>query len=671
MIGGIVLALLIFFGAFIKYSSSRQYATKRLSRVLLAREFSSALATLACHHLREREIHNLSGKLVKSLEKSLAAMSARSSDNIEFTPFVKKLASRLSAANSELQELTWKVGWEVRKDDFKPILAAYPREKIGMIRIPIVVEYRAQASLEKITEEYLYTVNIKVVANLVPVLSKFTLYVQDARSGEDEERFNRVVTNDHGDLLETDYRPWILKNTTKTVPFPRRFDDIVKSSRGLVYLGGGRVNLGITRGWSNESKYAEGFHLFGQDRKVGFYKTDEIGPMALLSWETGLCKVDPDNPDSVSWYDLIKSGYGEMSSKSSIFKLYGTDQERSPTLVFGDAAARTLCGKAYRESVDNYGPLPYTYLDAQFDDFASGESEEYDFSYFMSEYSKHRGGRLNRSQYNKDYASCLLEVPYNRALGYIITGHNDASPLDSGVIPVSDPLFDFVSGQAAGKGLTKKIPPPYSTIYSDIQDLSAMGELLKKVEIPGRRAMADITLAKGEKLLPVLQKRGYLNKNKLDLNGWLHIKADDGIVIDDSLSLISHGGIILAAGNIEIKSTIKADGGNFLLNLIARKGNIIIDSGLNGDLAVGLTAAGDSSDTGQVKFAGNGSSSEITINGNVAMQRITAGSLASSCSRGVKIVYADDLAALPQHSAEDQSEQSLLMFSFEYPRLLD
>lgn len=198
-----------------------------------------------------------------------------------------------------------------------------------------------------------------------------------------------------------------------------------------------------------------------------------------------------------------------------------------------------------------------------------------------------------------------------------------------------------------------------------------MGELLKKVEIPGRRAMADITLAKGEKLLPVLQKRGYLNKNKLDLNGWLHIKADDGIVIDDSLSLISHGGIILAAGNIEIKSTIKADGGNFLLNLIARKGNIIIDSGLNGDLAVGLTAAGDSSDTGQVKFAGNGSSSEITINGNVAMQRITAGSLASSCSRGVKIVYADDLAALPQHSAEDQSEQSLLMFSFEYPRLLD
>jgi len=100
MVGGIVLALLVFFGAFIKYSSSRQYATKRLNRILLAREFSAALANLACHHLREKELHNLSGKLVKSLEKPISAMSGSSSDKIVFTPFISQLGHQPPKLNT-------------------------------------------------------------------------------------------------------------------------------------------------------------------------------------------------------------------------------------------------------------------------------------------------------------------------------------------------------------------------------------------------------------------------------------------------------------------------------------------------------------------------------------------------------------------------------------------
>ena len=681
MIGGIVLALLIFFGAFIKYSTSRQYATKRLNRVLLAREFSAALATLACQHLREKEIHNRSGKLFKSLEKPLLTMSASVADNIVFTPIINKLIARLESANSELYELTWKVGWEVRKADFKSVTAAYPREKTGLVRIPIVIEYRAPASYEKITEEYIYTINIKVAANLIPVLSRFTLYVKDARSGEDEERFNKVVSNDNGNLVENAFRPWILKNTGRNDAFPANFAEVLKSSRGLVYLGGGRVNLGISRGWSiggggNYGTFAEGFHLLAEGRGNGFYKTDDIGNMALLNCETGLSKTDLNNPDSISWYDLIKSGYAEMSAKTSMFKLYGTDNERSPTLVFGDAAARTICGKAYRESSENYGPLPYTYDDNQFEDYKTAGGEDFDFSYFMNKYSDNNGGAtLSRSKYNREYASCLIEVPYNRALGYIITNYRNDRPLDAGVIQASDPLFDFISGQAVSKGFAEKIPPPLSGIYDDIQDLSSMKALLEALQNKLRNLYQsdtpDITLAPGEKLLPALQKRRYLDNGKLDLNRWLRIKAPDGIVIDESLRLISHGGIILDEGNIEIRSTVKADGGNFLLNLVARRGNIIVDGGLNGELDAALTATGDGSDVGQVKFAGNGSSSPITVKGNVAMQRMAAGSLAGYCARGVSIVYAEDLAALPKDTSEDRSEQPLLMFSFDYPRLLD
>jgi hypothetical protein len=97
----------------------------------------------------------------------------------------------------------------------------------------------------------------------------------------------------------------------------------------------------------------------------------------------------------------------------------------------------------------------------------------------------------------------------------------------------------------------------------------------------------------------------------------------------------------------------------------------MVDAGVNGQLDVSLTASGQGSDVGQVKFAGDGNSSPITINGNVVMQRIAAGSVAGSCSRGVRIEYAEDLAALPQQSADEQSEKPLLMYSFAYPRLLD
>jgi len=672
MVGGIVLALLIFFGAFIKYSSSRQYATRRLNRILLAREFSSALANLACHHLKEKEIHNLSGKLVKALEKPLSGMSGSSSDRIVFPPFIMQLVKRLEAANSELLEVSWQVGWEVRKDDFKPITPAYPREKIGLIRIPVVVEYLAPASREKITEEYLYTINLKVVANLVPVLSKFTLYVKDSRSGENEERFNLAVNDEHGKLLENTYAPWVLKHTADS-NFPATFADIVKSSRGLVYMGGGRVNLGLARGWS-DGPYGEGFHLLGEGRRDGFYKIGQLGPMALLNCETGLCKTDLNNADSISWYDLIKSGYAEMSTKASIFKLFGSDQERSPTLVFGSPVARTICGKAYRESHENYGPLPYTYDDGQFEDYKTAGGEDFDISYFINNYAdQNNGAVLSRSQYNREFASCLIEVPYNRALGYILTNYSTAWPLDSGRVSPSDPLHDFISGRALENGLNEKIPAPYSGIYDDIDNLSSMKALLDKIDIPGRRAMAEIVVPRGEKFTTLLQKRGYLGGDKkLDLNGWLHVKAPEGkIVIDESLRLISHGGVVLDEGNIEIKNSVRADGGKFLLNLVARRGNILIDSSVNGELDIGLIAAGEGSDAGQVKFAGPGSSSPVTVNGNVAMQRIAAGTIAGSCARGVRIDYAEELAALPQQSAEAGSEKPLLMFSFEYPRLLD
>ncbi len=670
IIGGIILALLISFGAFIKYSTSRQYATKKLNKVLLAREFSSALASLACHQLKGKEIKNLSGKLVEALAKPLASMAEKTSDPIVYNDALKGVISKLELANSELRDLDYNVSWVVQKSDFAPVLKAYPREKTGIIRIPILISYKAPGSEDKITEDYLYSIEVKAVANLIPVLSKFTLYVQDALCGEDSDRFNQTLTDAYGNLNGGSFKPWVLDNGGGST-LPDRFSDAVKSLRGLVYLGGGRIVLGIARGWNVPGKYSEGFHLLAEGRGNGLYTTGYVGPMALMNWETGLCNTDPTDDASVFWYDFIKSGFADMSRRNSIFRLMGTDAIRAPTVVFGDVLARTLCARSYRESSANFGPLPYTHSNEQFDDFISGDSEEFDISYFYNQMVL-SSGALSRSEYNARYASCLTEEPYNRSLGYMITNFKIPRPLESGVIAASDPLADFIAGKALLKGFAHRIPDPFSSIYGDVKDLKSINALLSRMQIPGDRSICTIALNKDEKLLSALERNDFLSKGKLDLNGWIYIKTAERVTIDDSLRLQSHGGIVLEEGNIEIKNSIRADGGDFMLNLVALNGSIIIDSSLGGELDVALTASGDSSDSGQVKFAGNSSSAITKVNGNIAMLRLGAGSLSIAAARGVEISYRKSLAALPGQESDEGSEKDLLMFNLDSnPKLVD
>lgn len=673
VIAGIFLALLVAFSAFIKYSTSRQYATKKLNKVLLAREFSFALATLACHQLKAKDLKNPSSRLTECLSKPLAAMSKEESGKVAFADPTLGIVDRLAAANSELRDLTYEVKWVLRRDDFKPCIEAYPREKTGQLRIPVLISYRAPGSNELIKEDYLYQTRAKVTANLVPVLSKFSLYIEDAVAGEGPDRFNKVETNAQGNLAPSAaFRPWVLDNGGGDDKFPDRFAGVVTSPRGLVYLGGGRINLSLARGWNEPGKYGEGFHLFAEGRGDGLYTTGFLGPMALMNWETGLCN-DLSDDANIFWWELIKDGFDELSKTNSIFRLNGTDQEKSPTLVFGEVMARTLCARAYRESSDNFGPLPYVNSDDKFTDYTSGQSEIFDITYFMSEYQK-AAGTLNRGTYNAKFASSLIEEPYNRALAYIITNFKAPHPMDSGAIPASDQLAAFVTGKAAISGAAHNVPAPFDSVFPDVRELKKMGEFLKKERtfIPGQRVAHGIELGKGQKLLPALQQRGLLIKDKLDLNGWLYVKSKEPVVIDDALRLISHGGIVVEQGSIELKNSVRADSGGFLLNLVALNGNIIIDSSLGGELDVALTAAGNGSDAGQVKFAGNSGSIIPVIRGNVAMRTIAAGSLSSAAARGVEIRYRRSLSAMPGQDSDEGSEKDLLMYDLQsLPRLVD
>ncbi len=665
LVGAMVVALFILFGGFLKYSTSRRHSTGKLNSSFLAREFSSAIATLAAHQIRETELKKPSGLLCTQLALPISEMSAEKTEQIKFEPAIQLLIQKLIKANSSLIDTDFKVSWLLKKDKFETFLKAYPREKSGKLLLPVTVSYKMPGTGEKVTEEYLYYLNLNVSANLIPVLSRFCLYVQDAVAGESQDRFNQVTTDMYGNLKGSLYRPWVLNNgNLDSGKIPRRFSELLESSVGLIYLGGGRLVLGNCRGWNIAGKYGEGFHLMAEGRGDGLYTAGFINNMAILNWETGLC--DDTSDDSAKyWWEMIKDGFDSDSRKNSIFRLFGTDLCRSPTLVFGNIYSKTLCAKAFKEGNDFFGPLPYVSSQDRFTDICSGGSEDFDIGYFKSVV-----GNIPLSTYNQKYASCLLEVPYNRAIAYILSNHKNPKPIQSGLVAKTDPLYDFITGEAVSKGISDKIPAPYSQVFTDITSLDSMSKVLERMGVPGKRTLKTITLAKNEKLTDRLKQSGYLNKSNLDINGWLYVKSPEKIVIDKPINLKSHGGIVLEKGNIEIKAQIKSSSDKCLLTLVTLDGDIIVNSSLGGSLNVSLVADGQNS--GQVKFPGNLNSPTLSIKGNILMRRMAKNSLKFYAARGPQIDYFTQLAAHPNASSEETSEKNLLMFGINTnPRLLE
>lgn len=679
----IFVALLAILGGFLKSTTQRQYATKKLNTVLLAREFSNSIAVLATHKLRDSELKDLSSKFVEELRRPLKDMPALAKGDIteaELTTLYGGLIDDLKKANSELGELAFKVNWSCSKEDFAPLLEAYPREKTGAIKIFVEVDYMAPGSKNKITESYLYSVKAKVTANIVPVLSKFTLYMEDALAGEPEERFNTIRTDSRGHMLNgNEYRPWILKNGPNlTVTSYKSF---AEEAYGLVYLGnpnssGGEknINLALSRSWNEPGECSEGFHFLANGRGDGLYTVEKLDGIYQMNWEIGL--ADDKDGEAQFWYDLVRHGFHEMSKYSSILKLYGAEQDSvSPTLVLGNVKARSLCARAYKGILDNYveyGPLPYIENELAFINFSgvTGIESDEDFSFkpFSTSYKNQHGRDLTFDVYKEKYNSVLLEFPYNRSLLYMATNYQDRHPENSGVIAKTDELFKFTTGGSLDQNLMAKVPEPFHKIYN-VDSLEKMNDFLdyEKTFLNGARIShtIDLTKEKNSNLATELKKRHLLDEKelKLNLNGWVYVKSDSPITISEkSITLTSHGGIILERGNILVKAPVTPLGGDYLLQLVALDGNIDIEA--SGDLSLALTASSkSSSDNGQVKLIGKATSNRVKIIGNVAVKHIK--SVKDHMARGLRIDYNPSLAALPDNMSEENNEENLLMFAID------
>lgn len=675
---GLLLALMIFFGALIQTTTRRQYSARRLTKILLAREFSHSLALLACHQLKNVELQEgeiNSGSIVEALARPFDQMPNTDSGVIALDNSLNDLVRYLKQFNTELDELSYNIQWVVNREDFRPISTAYPREKKGYIRLPVAVTYRLPGSKESITENYLYTVQTTVSANMVPVLSKFTLYINDALAGEDADRFNIVVNDNQGNVKnESQFKTWILNNGIVNYDGFINLEDLVSSPRGLIYLGGGRINLGLSRAWNPMGTEGEGFHFYAEGRGLGFRTFDRIGnDIYIVGMDTGLADLNPGDPHSVFWHGLISEGFANPSQYSSLFRLFGNDFDRTPTLVFGDVYSKTLLGRAFRSISTNIGnPLPYAGSEEQFQAYISGlGEEEFEIWAFHDAYRDNYGS-LDVNTYNEQFASCLIEQSYNRALGYIITNHQNPWPLDSGLI--SNCLSQFISDEAIENKTAHDIPEPFNVIYDDINDLTDMTRLLfdeddKPLANLLVKISSTITIGENQTLNEALERAGFLNGNDLDLNRWIEVNSDSTIVVDENINLVTHGGIIIPEGDIRIRNQITSDSDK-IVNIVALNGNIIIDSSFGGTLDAGLTAYGSGANSGQVRLEGSVNAPPITINGNIAMRRLS-NSLDMTAARGIQLNYHTDLAALPMMSNDEGSEHPLLMFAIQYPMLVD
>ncbi len=763
----VVLGLMGSLGYLLKNTTSRVFTTKKLSSTSYAREFANTLAKLSVQYLNQRLIDK-NDEIAEIL--SLPLKEFKDSEEKNLLPKIKSLTELndsknildLIAAKSSLRNLKIeKLYWQVFKDDFKAIDVnnqnPYSREKYGLIHIFMNFSYampgKNNTSKERNKESYHFVSDVNVVANIIPVLSRFSLYIDDALDGneEDLERFNVVDTNANGilnDKNSNNYNPWILNNHGKNEePINKNlksFNKIIESSRGLIFLGGGNfgedkgIKLGLAFGESDKrSPLGEGFQFF-YNEDTGYWKNQTVKEdfdrwgenVGLLTANFGLCNEidnddEPDNMDDAledediddddynTYFDYV--GGSDTDKLSSIFRLYGTDMNPSPTLVFGYVDAKYAAVKQFRfgdedfeyDILGNY-PSNHDFKEASSYNYESlkeiedeEESErdslyDEDLTDFAFRYrDEHSKNKLEFDHYLQEFSSKIEFDNYNKGYAYALN-HTEEFPFKNNLLEGDEFKKLF---KKKDKDIFIDVPntkeAKYNNIYPDAK-LGQIGEFLNvdKLNINGiekgrnYRIAHTLTFTSTEPdfksidcfypneveidFINFLKNKGILVKNKLNFNGWLYINnesEDTDLILNlRGMKLISHGGIILSNGNLRIKSDIMSemDDNKKCLTLITLGENkdIIIDDKVN-RLDASLFSKG-----GQVILEGRGNTQYLEVNGNVVMKKIHSGENGiKAMMRGLKLNYNNLLSAIPYKNTEE--EKSMLMFNLEdNPKIL-
>ena len=724
----VFVVLMILLASFYKSATSRVHTTKKLGDTMLARELAYSLAVLSNHYLKNTELKKSNSDLIKLLNMPVEKMESKEGQIKEEdlkTYFGEIYTSLLD--NSGLNKINLKeLKWKIYKGDFKPLVingkdSPYPREKKGLIRFYSKFSYLLPGTKSPITEDYLFYSEIKVAANLIPVLSKFTFYVEKALDSQvinDENilstYFNVVDTTEGGELNPDSPRPWVINNGNNTVF--EDYKDYVADKRGFIYLGGATqdapIILGIARGFtsSTQGDYGEDFHFY-KNGSSGYWKTvddwgktnetDETGVTAILQADIGLC--NDSCPNSAKWQSNFGAGYDKLSRYNSIFRLYGTDKDISPTFVYG--YVNSMCGsvRAFKKGFfDNSGKTNWkicklAFFDHEIDflnacgygDKEHGNIEDIgtylemkdSLMSFATSYLIKFGEEPSYEKYNEEYGSKVTYSRYNKDFTYYMAKDKGKAPVDQ-QYPL-DFCPDLIKGDVKklcenkeNNDLFLSVPnaegsAEFRNIYSNSVTLEKLDEFLAPDKLGFDKSSNDSRIGYYGEMVEAKDKledffiaRGLMRNKDLDLNSWVYINNENGFEVSLSgFNVISQGGIIVPQGNIVIKGDIKCNPGAHL-TIIALNGEITIERGVN-TVDASLIAGG-----GQVKLEGTEKDRILTVKGNMVMKSIPSSNNQvdySKMKRGLILSYNTDLSAIPyfknKYSIEDsKTELPLLMY---------
>ena len=642
-----VFAILAFaLGSFLKTTIDRRYSAQKLGDTMYAREFAKSLAILAIDYIKG-QLRNPNGdeslRKAFSLPWDYSGKETKGSINLSEIDVIDSSTGK-SLIGTLQQELNLKdfilvdnkINWNL--SDLKPMKVGdeedgtipYPREKTGLININFKVKYKMPGKNDNITEEYKYVSDIKVVANLLPVLSKFTFYVENVFENEEASltnscRFNVIDTNVSGDLNITDklVKPWVFNNVGENESIdgdsekPKSYSELVKDKRGFIYIGGGTkeypIRLGIACGdvdldIGSISEYGEDFHFFKKpESDGGFFKTLEPPTWnedsGILCANLGLCNdFDPDSGYK-DYLDLLGESNYDLAKYNSIFKLYGTDQMISrgifsPTLVLGFVDSMYASIRIFKPSEDEDDFYKLNYYDNS-NDFSialdeDGDDCDYDLIEFKEAYELKFSDVLDFGGYRSAFGSRVESVPYNT--DYTFTFKRDEAYPFHNIL--KDEELEKLCDRKSEDEIFVKIPntekAQYGNIYKDIKDLTLLNKFIdpqKLSIVPEGNRIAhtlrlvtpdkeekdkgSIVLEKSDNVSDVfinyLIKKNILLEEGLDFNGWLYVDSDD-LGEDFELPLKFGNKKILSQGGI-----------------ILSKGKISIDENILNDLNNHLT----------------------------------------------------------------------------------
>jgi|GEM_PF-1232428 len=460
------------------------------------------------------------------------------------------------------------------------------------------MEFSAIGTVGKASRRVCIRKGFKVVMIVHPVLSKFTLFVRDKKSGEDVNILDRK-TGSPGFANGT---PLVLNNQGEGKAFPAlgasgKFLDSVhelKTESGLM----GLPALVRKSGWvflnsPNDKDWTLNLSGSGADSEFDDRILVRVGEYRRKDLEARLDMTERANKEQIiqirEKFEGLKSDYRtlfagkpvimdtsdvlslkyyypdpKITPKTSLIRPFGKGSQLSPTLVFGPVYMRYLSLRSMDALMGQS-----TCLDVIIPGFWNQQEFEAAFkppspplppnvADNMGNFARFMG--FQRSSPNtKDFENYQLvstkvtEAPFLTALDFIYLESHEIGPFDKPTgleypNPPPNIIRDGVAGELLPWGGDRKSVVDAKGTFGTKDTILFDGKL---VDIDGCKELQSKVTA----VFPSFDelKKSYLEKGALRLPGIVYVKDD--LILDEPLT-ITCPGVIICGGNVTIKSGV-------------------------------------------------------------------------------------------------------------------